>query len=374
MTDFKECVKELLLASGGDIKQLESLILDNIRNIQLTERVDEFLKQNQLQSALSTVNKNILNIKEGLPLANVIPSNQLINPINVQKTATDIVADIKSRCLQFVLDALDELNPLLRLEELAKLMEEYCSNGLFNELRQAIDKVQTAQQDLIRETVDTLSTPAEKLAKLNDMLVDAVNTGSQQAISNVMAVVDQIGTEQLFDYINSLDPREAYLRLQEEIRKRTQIGDLKGVQDLLGALQSVESNITDAIDFALTSFDEVQSRLQSLIPNAKDLFKLPENVINEAQNQINAALDANNYESLQNILTSLDNIQNNLLSTLQDLDPKTLMQKGLTLLNEALANADIAQYNRILDEMAHKLCSQEQQDGIPKIPNIESLI
>lgn len=200
------------------------------------------------------------------------------------------------------------------------------------------------------------------------MLVDAINNGAQDAIDRINDKLYELEYDQLYGYINALDPNEAIARLQSEIQKRTQLGDIKGVRDALNAISALEASLNTQID---TIVSDIQDALG--FTSIGELFDLPANVIKEAQSKIDEALNLGNYEEINNIVNALDNIQNEILSTLQDLDPQTLLQKGVTLLNDALQKADIGKYNRILDEMAQKLCSQSQLGSLPSLPNIPNI-
>lgn len=369
--ELRECVKKILLESGGNVEALRGIITNAIKDLQTDDALSGVLSP--LSNTANSIGNALGDFSDGLPLSDVIPSSQLRPPINVTKTASDIVNDLNSRCTDFFLAALDQLDPLTRLEQLLDLVNDLCGQLNFTDLRKVIDKVQQTQRDVIRDTIDQLTTPLEKVAKLNDMLVDAINSGSQEAIDNIDALLEEVKYQQLYDYINSLDPAEAAARLQEEIKSRTQLNDYAGVRDALNALQVLESSFNETVDSLLTPLDDVQKSLESLLPNTEDLFNLPEDILNSAQDKINEALDLGNYDSINDVITALDNIQNNALSTLQNLDPQILLQKGVTLLNEALESGDLGRYNRILDDLAQKLCAPDQLGNIPSLPDFSNL-
>jgi len=351
-TQLSECLKDLLFASGGSGKLVE--IINSINTADL-----EGLGLSNITRGTDFIASNLQKFQDGLPLSDVLPSSQLRPPINITKTATDIVADLQNRCTDFFLAALDRISPIDRLEQLLDLVNDLCGQLNFSSLRKVIDKIEQTQRDIIRESLDKLTTPLQKAAQLNDMLVDAINSGSQDAINRINDAIDELKYNQLYDYVNSLDPLEAIGRLQAEIKKRTQLGNIQGIQELMGAINSIEATIK-------SSLDNITSPIQ-------DIFDTPENILNAAQNKIDDALNLGNYEEIQNIITAFDNVQNEVLSTLQNLDPKTMLQKGLTLLNDALKEANIAKYNTILDEMARKLCSESQLGTIPELPNIPNI-
>lgn len=367
-----DCVKELINATGGDAGKLTQLISEAIQGIPVGGQIGGTLGSalDTLGGGVNAIASNLEKFREGLPLSDVIPSSKLRPPIDVKKSAADIVGDLQSRCTDFVLAALDQLDPLERLEQLLDLVKDLCSQANFTDLRKVLDKVDQAQRDIVTATVETITEPLEKAAKLNDMLVDAINSGSQDAIKYVDQAIQSLNYQQLYTYINDLDPEEAIGRLQAEIKKRTQIGDFKGVQDMLNAVSVVEARVQQGIDTVLSPLDQIQQTLRDTLPSIPELFDLPETVINEAQNKIDEALTLGNYQEIQNVVTAVDSVQNEVLSTLQDLDPSTLLQKGTALLNEALEEADIGRYNRILDEMAKTLCTQDQLGALPSLPNI----
>lgn len=371
-SNINECVKQLIFATGGDVGQLTELITGAISGVQVGGEIGGAVggALDSFSGGASSIASNLQTFREGLPLSDVLPSNRLRPPINVTKSATDIVNDLQDRCTQFALDALDQIDPLQRLEQLLNLAQDLCSQMNFTTLRRVIDKIDQAKRDIISETISEITDPLEKAAKLNDMLVDAINSGAQDAITNLDNAIAGLGYEQLYGYINALDPQEAIGRLQAEIAKRTQLGDIAGVQDMLNAVRALEASVTEGIDTAISS---VTSELNGLVPSVGELFDLPANVVNAAQDKINEALDLGNYEEIQNVIAAVDSVQNQLLGTLQDLDPATLLAKGTTLLNEALAEADLGRYQRILDQMASSLCSQDQLGNLPSLPNVPQI-
>lgn len=370
--NLKECVEQLLFATGGDVGKLTQVITESIEGIPTGGEIggDVGAAISDVAGGVTQISSNIEKFREGLPLSEVIPSNQLRPPINVRKTASDITNDLQSRCTDFVLSALDQLNPLDRLEKLLDLVKDLCNQLNFSDMRKVLDKIDQTQQDIVNETVEAITDPLEKAAKLNDMLVDAVNSGAQDTINAIDNALEQLKYDQLYDYINQLDPDEAIARLQAEIKKRTQLGDIKGVRDMLSAISSVESTLQEGIQTAL---DTIQDEFGGLIPSVGELFDLPSNVINTAQDKIDDALNIGNYEEISNVISAVESVETQLLGTLQDLDPQTLLKKGTALLNEALEKADLGRYNRILDEMAQKLCTQSQLDSLPSIPNIPNI-
>lgn len=370
-----DCVKELINATGGDPSQLTKLITESIQGISVGGQIGGAVggALDSFAGGVNAITSNLERYKEGLPLNDVIPSNKLRPPINVKKSATDIVGDLQSRCTDFVLAALDQLDPLERLEQLLDLVNDLCNQANFTDLRKVLDKVDQTQREIVSAAVETITDPLEKVAKLNDMLVDAINSGAQEAIKYVDQAIESLNYQQLYSYINALDPEEAIGRLQAEIKKRTQIGDFKGVQDMLNAVSVVEARVQQGIETVLNPLDEIQQTLRDVLPSIPELFDLPETVINEAQKKIDDALTLGNYQEIQNVVTAVDGVQNEVLSTLQELDPATLLQKGTTLLNEALEDADIGRYNRILDEMAKTLCTQDQLGVLPSLPNIPNV-
>lgn len=371
-SNINECVKQIIFATGGDVGQLTELITGAIDGIPVGGEIGGTVggALDSFAGSASSIASNIETFREGLPLSDVLPSSQLRPPINVTKSATDIVNDLQDRCTQFALDALDQIDPLQRLEQLIDLAQDLCGQLNFTNLRRVIDKIDQAKRDIISETISEITDPLEKAAKLNDMLVDAVNSGAQDAIADIDNAIAGLGYEQLYGYINALDPQEAIGRLQAEIANRTQLGDIAGVQDMLNAVRALEASVTEGIDTAISS---VTSELNGLVPSVGELFDLPANVVNAAQDKIDEALTLGNYEEIQNVITAVDSVQNQLLGTLQDLDPATLLAKGTTLLNEALAEADLGRYQRILDQMASNLCSQDQLGSLPSLPNVPQI-
>lgn len=375
-SDLRECVKTILLEAGsidGAREFIDSALTALDAPNQIGGAVGDSL--NNLAVDTNIIAENIKTFREGLPLSDVLPSSEFGRQINASKTALEILDDLASRCTDFVLNELDKIDPVKRLEQLLDLAKDLCNQLNFTDLRKVIDKIEETKKDIVTSVIDDILDPAEKILKLNDMMNDAVVSGAQDAIENIAEKIEDLKYDQLYGYLNSLDPNEAAARLQAEIKKRSQIGDLKGVRDALDALTAINAGLDENLDELLGPLDEAQAFIQNNLPPIPDLLELPQETVSAIQDKIDTALDLGQYEEIDNVLVAADNLHTQLLSTLQDLDPSTLLQKGTTLLNEALQNGDIGQYTSILDEMAQKLCTQAQSDSlnIPTLPNVPNV-
>jgi hypothetical protein len=368
---LRDCVKQIV-TQAGSIDAATEFIKNTIRDLQLSGDLGVGAAIDSIADVATGVTGQIEAIREGLPLSDVIPASRLLPPINITKTPLDTLNDLKDRCVDFFLNALDQIDPIARLEQLLNLAQQLCSQLNFTALRSVIDKIQQTRQDILQEAVDALATPVEKLAELNTQVINAINTGSQEALNVVQSALDTFKLDQLYGFLNDLDPQEAIGRLKAAINEYTQLGDIVAVRDALDALNSYQAILESELDDVLAPLDALQSELEQFV-TPSELLELPGEVIAEAQKKINDALDLDNYEEIGNIVTALDNLQNESLAILQDLDPQTLLGKGVQLLNDALQKADLGRYNRILDEMAQQLCTSQQLQQITALPPLTEL-
>lgn len=277
-----------------------------------------------------------------LPLSDVVPSLRLDSIIGASRSTQDILNELKDRCAKFALDALDALDPTLRLEELLRKFQELCGLFKFQQLQDVINKIQQAKYDLVTQTINAITDPVDKISKLLDLGVQAADAGANDILLMISNLITTIQFDSLVSKILQMNPREALALLNSEIRRQAQLQNFPGISQLLNAIQILKSqdqqirNVVDAI------------------------FNSPE----ELQRLINQAVDLENYDAIQRLLQAHDIQQDKIIQALRNLDPVNLLNKGTTLLNDAIQRLDLGLYNRILDEMASKICT----DGTSLLP------
>lgn len=291
------------------------------------------------------------------PLTGIAPAYTL-NPIIPGVPLESILNQISSRCLERILDELDNVDPTLRLQQLLDLVENLCSSQNFTSLQNVINKIQQTKRDLIYQAMETITDPLERIAKLHDMLVDAINTGAEDLVSEIVGIINNEKFNALLEGLDQLDPRNAIEILNNEIRRFTDLRQFEIVNDLLSALQIIQDQ-----------FREFELNVSSLFDQIDNFLDEPENFLNNLQQQINDALDLNNLELVQDLINTYDSYRDQLNKLLAELDPNKLIQ----LANEALSKLDLGRYNRILQELSNKLCNDDL-NILPNIPNIDSSI
>lgn len=335
---------------GFDRNDLPS---DRVRNTQLPEN----LGVGGADALIDTANA-LENLRQVSPLANVAPAFGLDPIINVKKSLQQILAEVKQRCSERILDELDGIDPSLRLEQLLDRAAQLCSQARFTELRDLIDRIQQTKKDIVDSVINKITDPVLKIAKLNDMLVDAINTGAQDLVQYLIEKVEIEQFNDLLNAINKLDPQKAIALLNSEVARLTDLGNFKKLQQLLTAINIVQSQ-----------FQEFESVVGGVFDDINALLDEPENLITEIQRKIREALNLNNYRDIRDILNAYNSVQDNLSALISELDPQTILRKLTTLANEALAKLDLAQYNRIINQLADKLCNQDF-GLLPELPNV----
>lgn len=300
----------------------------------------------QLSDAVNELNRVSIDLPLpgfiGLPISDVVPSLRLDSIIGSSRSTQDILNELKDRCARFTLDALDALDPTLRLEELLRRFQELCGLFKFQQLQDVINKIQQAKYDLVTQTINAITDPVDKISKLLDLGVQAADAGANDILQMISNLITTIQFDSLISKILQMNPREALAMLNAEIRRQSQLRNFPAIQQLLNAIQILKSqdqqirNVVDAI------------------------FNSPE----ELQRLIDQAVDLENYDSIQRLLQAYDIQQDRILQSLRGLDPVNLLNKGTVLLNDAIQRLDLGLYNRILDEMASKICT----DGTSLLP------
>lgn len=338
---------------GFDRNDLPS---DRVRNTELPENLGV-----GGAGSINTLASNIESLRQLSPLANVAPAFGLDPIINVKKTLQQILAEVKQRCSQRVLDELDGIDPSLRLEQLLDRAQQLCGLARFTELRDVIDRIQQAKRDIVDGIINKITDPVMKIAKLNDLLVDAINTGAQDLVQYLIEKVEIEQFNDLINAINQLDPQKAIAFLNQEVARLTDLGNFKKLQQLLSALDIVQSQ-----------FQQVESVVGGVFDDINALLDEPENLVTELQRKIREALNLNNYKDIRDMLSAYNGVRDNLSALISELDPQTILRKLTTLANEALANLDFARYNRIIDQLADKLCNQDF-GLLPELPNVPAV-
>jgi hypothetical protein len=305
----------------------------------------------QLSDAVTELNKipiplPIPEISGLSPISDVLPSLRLDSIIGSSRSTQDILNELKDRCARFTLDALDALDPTLRLEELLQKFQELCGLFKFQQLQDVINKIQQAKYDLVVQSINTITDPVDKISKLLDLGVQAANAGANDILQIVSNLITTVQFDSLVNKILQMNPRAALAALNAEIRRQTQLQNFAGIRQLLNAIQIIKSqeqqvrNVVDAI------------------------FNSPE----ELQRLIDQAVNLENYDAVERLLQAYDRQQDLVIQTLRELDPVTLLNRGTALLNDAIQRLDLGLYNRILDEMASKICT----DGSSLLPQVSN--
>jgi len=288
------------------------------------------------------------------PLSNIIPSLRVGPIIDVNKSMGQILAETKDRCARYLLDELDGLDPSLRLLELIKRLQELCGLLQFSQMQDIIGRIQQAKADLVRQALDGLTEPVDKLAKLFDMAVDAINTGAQDILAEIARLVDAISFEHLIEQIQKLNPRDALRMLNAEIKRQTQLRNFGAIRQLLQAINIVKSQLQEIKDIGDAILDT------------------PENLLDALQSKIDELVDLENYEEIEKFLSLYDAAQDEIIRRLREMDLADALRNGTDLLNDALKRLDLGRYNRIMEELAGILCPQGL-DIFPNIPNVPQL-
>ncbi len=283
-----------------------------------------------------------------IPISNIVPALNILPIVPIEKSADQILSEIKDRCAQLLLNELDNLDPLVRLEQLIQKFQELCGLLRFSQLQSVIEQIQRAKADLVRKVIDGITDPAAKIAKLYDMAVDAVNSGAQDIVNEISNLIDRIKFDSLIDQILQMNPRDAIASLSDEIKRQAQLKNFSAIRQLLTAINIVKNQLVD-----LTN----------------TVFDVPVTAVDSIQDKINELVDLQNYEGIEKLLTAYDTVQDAVLRQLSELDPEHLLQEGRNLLNAALQKMDIGLYNRILSEMAAKICNSGA-DLLPNLPNV----
>jgi len=99
-SDLKECIKNVVFASGGNINGVRQLIENEIGKIGPNGEIGGVVggTLEEIAETGDFTSEQLERFKEGLPQNEVLPSKQLRPPINVKKTATDITGELQSRC------------------------------------------------------------------------------------------------------------------------------------------------------------------------------------------------------------------------------------------------------------------------------------
>lgn len=291
------------------------------------------------------------------PLAGIAPSYGL-DPIIPGKTTTQILNEVAERCASRLLDELDNIDPSLRLEQLLNKAQELCSAAQFTQLREVIDKIQETKREIVQDAISRITDPIERLTKLTDMMVDAINTGAQDLVEEIASLLEFEQFNNILNALDQIDPRRAIDLLNSEIKRLTDLKQFDKIRQLLNAVNIVQNQ-----------FAEIETFVDNVFEDINLLLGEPERLVDAIQNKINEALDLNNYLEVQQILDAYDGIRDTIDNVLQELDPQRAFRKLVTLANQALADLDLGRYNRLLDEIANRLC--DQPFGLlPELPNV----
>lgn len=289
-----------------------------------------------------------------LPLSKLLPALQAGPIIQVDKSASQVISELQDRCARMLLDELDDLDPSLRLLELIRRLQELCGLMRFSQMQDIISKIQQAKADLVRQIIDRITDPAEKLAKLYDMAVDAVNTGAQDILNEIARLVDTISFDNLINQLLQMNPRDALAALNAEIKRQTQLRNFGVIRQLLNAVNIVKNQLAE-------------------VKNVADaILDAPENILDALQQKIDELVDLENYEEIEKFLALYDAAQDELIRRLREMDLADALRNGTALLNDALKKLDLGRYNRILDELASILCPQGL-DILPNLPNVPEI-
>jgi hypothetical protein len=294
------------------------------------------------------------------PLTSISPSYGL-EPIIPGKSMGQILAEVNERCAQLLLNELDKMDPTLRLQQLLDRISQACASMNFTLLRSLIDKIQAAKRQIIMDALSKLTDPLSRLAKLHDFLIDAINTGAQDLVNELMGLIKFEQFSQLLSALDKLDPRRAIAFLNAEIARLTALQNFPAIMQLLDAMDYIRNKFAKFTAFTNNVYDWINR-----------LIDEPERLFLEMQRKIREALDLENYQEIRNLISAYDSIRNAIEGLAGLLDPRQLLARALTLLNEAIRKMDLGRYNRIIDELASKLCGQDL--GIlPELPNVPEI-
>jgi hypothetical protein len=211
------------------------------------------------------------------------------------------------------------------------------------------------------DALSKLTDPLSRLAKLHDFLIDAINTGAQDLVNELMGLIKFEQFSQLLSALDKLDPRRAIAFLNAEIARLTALQNFPAIMQLLDAMDYIRNKFAKFTAFTNNVYDWINR-----------LIDEPERLFLEMQRKIREALDLENYQEIRNLISAYDSIRNAIEGLAGLLDPRQLLARALTLLNEAIRKMDLGRYNRIIDELASKLCGQDL--GIlPELPNVPEI-
>lgn len=287
-----------------------------------------------------------------------------VSPLNIRPiidyhmSLTDIVGQLKDRCFSYALRQLDNLDPTTRLNKLLDVASEFCNENI-GKIQEVLVKIQETKAELVQEAIDLLATPFEKVAALNDMLVDALNTkaydmveiinGKLQQYNNVIRQFENLGIKNLdgaIDYLNG------------QMRQFADVRDWLSLEESYDLYKIISGQRTE-IGEIQDQFQQFRTQLNNILGQIESYSKLPDSIIDLVQNEINKYLDLRNIDAVNDILNELKNAENTLLSNIQKYSPQAILSNIETWINDALQEADFAKYYRILDEAAAKLCNEE---------------
>lgn len=284
------------------------------------------------------------------PLSEILPSLNFNQLLPCSKSYVQIINELKTLCLNKSIEELRDLDPAQRIKQLLDKLQELCGSLQFTQIRLVIDEIQAAQAELIKSIIDQLATPVEKLAKLHDMACDAIEAGANDVLKTISDLAKSVVFDDILKTLLQYEPREAIRLLSDEMKKQAALKNFGAIRKLLDTVNIIKSQAE----------------------NVQKTFSIPEVAIDQLQQEINKALTLENYEDVSKLLIAYDKIQDDIIHALTTLDPNSVINQGIKLLNQSIAELDFDRYSRILSTMADTLCGQGK-DLLPNLPTVQSI-
>lgn len=312
---------------------------------------------NQINNIIALVPKPSLPSLPTLPSLSLPPISQFVPALNITPTlpinlnVNQVLSQIQLNCEQFALDALNALDPTQRLEQLLQQFTKLCGLLQFTQLQNVISQIEQAKADLVKEAISSITDVTSQIQKLYQIAADAVNMNAYDIVNQAANLINQIKFNSLINYITSINPETALNQLTAEIQQQLQLQNFSAIPQLLNAINIVQSS--------------AQSTLNSV-------FSAPQLEANQLQNEINNLLNVKNYNQIGNLLTSFTAAQNAVINQLSQLGPAEALSQGTALLQKALQNLDLAQFNQIMNAMSQSICNSGKSllPNTPSIPQI----
>lgn len=313
----------ICVSVGGPINTLEAVIN------QVGEAVDK------IAASLVVTVPTEVNIPTVSIAAMAIP---MLPKIDL--SAEQVLQQISSECAAILLNKLDDLDPLLRLQALINKLQELCGSLAVDQMRAVIDKIEQTKVQLLYNMIDKITDPAAKIAKLVDLANDAISSGTYSFLQNISSLMNTLVYNNLMQIIQTLDPQTAITNLTALLQQQVQLKNFAQVRQILGIMNMVKNGFNQAVNIGSLALD------------------LPELTIDQLQLQIDNLLNLNNFDEINKLISAFETAEDLAIQAIKNMDPAAALARGQQMMQDALQKMDIAKYSRILTELSANLCNQ----------------